>query len=130
MRHISGERRRSAGPGAALAWMVEHDKSAKLLKAVAKNPNVSSQTLAACQNEYAHHAYAEYARNACSSQEALTIKVGNTPSVQAGSEGVWLTVKLWVTGSNAASMQTGVSADQASQPEADVSAPELVAVAV
>jgi hypothetical protein len=77
-----------------------------------------------------HHAYAEYARNACSSQEALTIKVGNTPSVQAGSEGVWLTVKLWVTDSNAASMQTGVSADQASQPEADVSAPELVAVAV
>jgi len=127
MRHISGERRRSAGPGAALAWMVEHDKSAKT---VAKNPNVSSQTLAACQNEYAHHAYAEYARNACSSQEALTIKVGNTPSVQAGSGGVWLTVKLWVTDSNATSAQADASADQAPQPEADVTAPEPIAVAV
>jgi hypothetical protein len=119
-------------PAAALAWLVAHDKSPKLIKMVAKNPNVSPETLAACQNEYAHHAYAEYARKACSSQEVLTIKVGDTPSAQVGEGGVWLTVKLWVSDINAAPMQSEVVADNGLQAadvaEPEVAEPELAAV--
>jgi len=122
-------------PATALAWMVDHDKSAKLLKAVAKNPNVSPQTLVACQGEYAHQAYAAYARERCASQENLTIKVGDTPSVQTGAGGVWLNVKLWVSDSSAATMQTAVltdnglqGADNGLQITAEVAQREPVAV--
>jgi hypothetical protein len=61
-------------------------------------------------------------------QETLTVKVGDTPSVQAGIGGVWLTVKLWVTDSNAASMQPEVVPDNGLQATAEVAEPELVAV--
>lgn len=105
-------------PASTLAWIVAHDQTAKLLKVVAKNPNVSKETLVACQGDYAHQAYAAYAREACSSQEALTIKVGDMPSVQAGPEGVWLTVKLWVADSNALTMQPNVVADNGLQAAA------------
>jgi hypothetical protein len=40
------------------------------------------------------------------------------PSVQAGPEGVWLTVKLWVADSNALTMQPNVVADNGLQAAA------------
>jgi hypothetical protein len=79
--------------------------------------------------------YAAYARERCASQENLTIKVGDTPSVQAGAGGVWLNVKLWVSDSSAATMQTTVladnglqAADNGLQAAAEVAQPEPVAV--
>jgi hypothetical protein len=115
--------------------MVDHDKSAKLLKTMAKNPHVSPQTLVACQGEYTHQAYAAYARERCASQENLTIKVGDTPSVQTGAGGVWLNVKFWVSDSSAATMQTAVltdnslqGADNGLQITAEVAQREPVAV--
>jgi hypothetical protein len=110
-------------PATALAWMADHDENAKLLKVVAKNPNVSPQTLVACQGEYAHQAYAAFARQECSAQETLTVKVGDTPSVQTGPGGVWLTVKLWVADSNALTMQPNVVADNGLQAAAAATLP-------
>jgi hypothetical protein len=79
--------------------------------------------------------YAAYARERCASQESLTIKFGDTPSVQTGARGVWLNVKLWVSDSGTATMQTSVLADnglQAAenglQSTAEVAQPEPVAV--
>ena len=78
--------------------------------------------------------YAAYARERCASQENLTIKVGDTPSVQTGAGGVWLNVKLWVTDSSAATMQTAVladnglrAADNGLKAPAEVAQPEPVA---
>jgi hypothetical protein len=80
-------------------------------------------------------AYAAYARERCASRENLTIKVGDTPSVQTGAGRVWLNVKLWVSDSSAASMQTEIlpdnglqAADNGLQATAEVAQPEPVAV--
>ena len=79
--------------------------------------------------------YAAYARERCASQENLTIKVGDTPTVHTGAGGVWLNVKLWVSDSSAATMQTTVladnglqAADNGLQAAAEVAQPEPVAV--
>ena len=84
-------------------------------------------TLRLCLDDFAYYTYAAHARKQCESQEALTVKVGKAPSIQAGSGGVWLTVKLWVADSNAASMQTKVLADLGSETTAEVAALETVA---